>query len=208
VRSVTRYVTSSITAGVMLTIACFAGSNTSFQAQDASTYPHQASDQVVVGAKSFDTTDLTDSAFGKKNALLAHGVLPVLVVIANKRSKAIDVSHIEINLVASDGRHAKSVDPDDLQFLVSTSRPGGGQVPLPVPLPKKKNPLRSPEISSRAFSAKIVPPGDSASGFFYFEAHPEPGDSLYLNGIKESGTGHELIYFEFPLGENKPESKN
>ncbi|MBV8832407.1 MAG: hypothetical protein JO108_24665 [Acidobacteriaceae bacterium] len=72
-------------------------------------------------------------------------------------------------------------------------------IPTPVPLPKKKNPLSSPEIVTRAFAAKMLPPGDSASGFFYFEAKPEKGDKLYLNGMREARTGQEMLYFEFPL---------
>ena len=53
---------------------------------------------------------------------------------------------------------------------------------------------------ARAFVAKMLPPGDSASGFFYdFEARPESGDSIYLNGLHEGRSGKEIMYFEFPM---------
>jgi hypothetical protein len=45
----------------------------------------------------------------------------------------------------------------------------------------------------------MLPPGDSASGFFYFEARPESGDSIYLNGLHEARSGKEIMYFEFPM---------
>jgi hypothetical protein len=72
--------------------------------------------------------------------------------------------------------------------------------PVPNPLPKKKNPLNAPQIVERAFAAKMLPPGDSASGFFYFDARPETGDKLYLNGLRDTPSGQEILYFEFGLG--------
>jgi hypothetical protein len=51
----------------------------------------------------------------------------------------------------------------------------------------------------RAFAAKMLAPGDSASGFVYFEAHPEAGDKLYVNGLRDARTQQELLYFEFGL---------
>ena len=46
--------------------------------------------------------------------------------------------------------------------------------------------MNSPEIVMRSFAAKMLPPGDSASGFFYFEAKSETGDQLYVNGMREA----------------------
>jgi len=54
---------------------------------------------------------------------------------------------------------------------------------------------------TRAFAAKMLPPGDSASGFFYFEARPEVGDKIYLNGLRDARSGEEILYFEFPLAQ-------
>jgi hypothetical protein len=48
----------------------------------------------------------------------------------------------------------------------------------------------------------VLPPGESASGFFYFEAAPESGDKLYLSGMREAGSARELMYFEFALDQN------
>jgi hypothetical protein len=172
-----------------------------FRAQAASEYAHQASEKVTVGGKSFNTADLTAQAFGKKADLLKYGVLPVLVVIENKRDRAIDVQNILVELVATDGRHGQPISPDDVMHLGEPGRKppklGGG--PLPIPLPRKKNPLNSPEIVERAFTAKVVPANDSVSGFFYFEAQPEAGDSLYVSGVRDAKSNKELMYYEFPL---------
>jgi len=192
---------------VILSIASFgalalltAGVDKQFRAGTAENYPHQTANQVTVGAKSFDKPELTEDAFGKKVDPLKYGVLPVLVVIENKGRNALDLQYLEVNLVASDGRHASAVPPQDL-FNVGhrAKRPGINPIPVPIPTSRKKNPLEAPEIATRAFIAKMLPPGDSVSGFFYFEAKPEKGDKIYLNGIRDARSGQEMLYFEFPL---------
>lgn len=200
VRPIIRSVILSIAFLSVLALYVSAGADKQFRAEAASSYPHQTANQVTIGAKSFDKPELTQEAFGKKTNLLKYGVLPVLVVIENKGKEALDLQYLEVNLVATDGRHASAVPPDQL-FNVghSTKRPGINPVPIPIPTPRKKNPLEAPEIITRAFIAKMLPPGDSVSGFFYFEAKPEPGDKLYLNGIREARSGQEMLYFEFPL---------
>jgi hypothetical protein len=181
-------------------MAVMAGDDKRFQAGPPSEYAHQQSENVTVGAKPFDSEELVNSAFGKKINFPKYGVVPVLVVIENKRDKSLDLREMEASLVAADGRHAQAVAPEDLPFLGTEGKhPSPVGVHSPVPLPKKKNPLNSPEIITRAFSAKMLPPGDSASGFLYFEAKAETGDKLYLNGIRDARSGQELLYFEFPL---------
>ena len=193
-----RVVISSIASAVVMAVCVAASNPHAFHAGPASDYAHQTSDQVTIGAKAYDTDELVAEAFGKKTDLLKYGVLPVLVVIENKRQKTVDLRDLEVNLVAADGRHVSAVNPEDIPFLGRTGkRPS--QVPLPVPLPAKKNPLNSPEIVGRAFSAKMLPPGDSANGFFYFEARPETGDRLYLNGLRDTPSGQDILYFEFSL---------
>ena len=194
----TRLVILSIASMAFLSTVA-AGADKMFQPGHATDYAHQMSDQVTLGAKSFDTEELTAEAFGKKADLLKYGIVPILVVIENQRSKSLDLQDIKVSLVSSDGRHVDAMNPDDLQFQGNKKRhPTVGPLPR-VPLPKKGNPLASPEVTDRAFSAKMLPPKDSTSGFFFFEARPEPGDKLYVSGIKDARSGEEIMYFEFPL---------
>jgi hypothetical protein len=194
----TRFVISSIALAVGAAVVGTSAEDKPFRAGAASDYAHQTSEQVTIGAKSYDTQELTAEAFGKKTDLLKYGVLPVLVVIENKRQKALDLRNLEVNLVAADGRHAGPVSPEDIPFLGKRSKTPTMN-PVPNPLPKKKNPLNAPQIVERAFAAKMLPPGDSTSGFFYFEARPEAGDKLYLNGLRDTPSGKEILYFEFGL---------
>ena len=196
---IVRFVIPSITFGVLL-LGVALGADEPFKPGPAASYAHQTSGPVTIGAKPYNKEELTESAFGKKLDLLKYGVLPVLVVIENKGKEPVDLQNLEVSLVASDGRHATAVSPDDLVHLgTPAKRPGIKQTP--IPMPKKKNPMNSPEIVMRSFSARMLPPGDSAGGFFYFEAKSERGDKLYVNGMREARSGKDIMYFEFPLEE-------
>lgn len=197
----TRFLIPSITLGAALLLMAGGADEKPFRAGAAADYAHQTSEQVTVGAKPFDNQELTTSAFGKKMDLLKYGVLPVLVVVENKRGQAIDMRNLEVSLVAADGRHVGAVSPEEIPYLGTAGKrhTSVNTIPLPVKLPKKKGPLSGPELIERAFSAKVLPPGDSASGFFYFEARPESGDSLYLGGLRDSRSQKEILYLEFPL---------
>lgn len=195
----TRFVILSIALAVAATIVGASAEDKAFRAGTANEYAHQTSEQVTIGAKAYDSEELTAEAFGKKIDLLKYGVLPVLVVIENKRQKTVDLRDLEVNLVAADGRHVGPVSPEDIPFLGKRTKTPTMN-PVPNPLPKKKNPLNAPQIVERAFAAKMLPPGDSTSGFFYFAARPEPGDKLYLNGLRDTPSGQEILYFEFGLG--------
>ena len=195
----TRFVILSITLAITISGApARAGAKNSFRAGAAVDYAHQSSGKVTIGAKPYSSEELTAEAFGKKTDLLKYGVLPVLVVVENKRQKTLDLRNLEINLVGADGRHVGPIAPEDIQYL-RTSSARTSVTPMPVRLPKRRNPLTSPELVTRAFAAKMLPPGDSASGFFYFEAKPEPGDRIYVNGLRDTPNGEEIMYFEFPV---------
>ena len=63
----------------------------------------------------------------------------------------------------------------------------------------KKNPLDEWAIEGRALTAPMLPPGQSASGFFYFQTGMQHTATIYLSGLYEAGTGREIFYFELPL---------
>jgi hypothetical protein len=47
----------------------------------------------------------------------------------------------------------------------------------------------------------MLPPGESASGFVYFQTSHRPGSVLYITGIRDAASRRELFYFEIPLGQ-------
>jgi hypothetical protein len=47
----------------------------------------------------------------------------------------------------------------------------------------------------------MIPAGESAGGFFYFQTGHRPGSRVYVTGLEEASSRRELLYFEFPLKE-------
>lgn len=170
-----------------------------FDLAPAANYPsHQTSEKVTIGASVYDSAEKAKTAFGKLNPY-QYGITPVLVVIQNDTGKTIQVDHLRVDYIAPDGSHVDATPAADVRYLRGVNPQ---QVPNPMPHFKHKNPLDAWEIEGRAFSAKIIPAGESAGGFFYFQTGYQPHSRLYVSGIQESGSGRELLYFEFPLSDD------
>jgi hypothetical protein len=161
----------------------------------------QTNDKVTIAVTAYDTEELAHTAFGKLNPN-EYGVLPVLVIIQNDTDQALKFDHLEVDYTGTDGRHVEATPASDIQVLGGAPRPkmpGGAGTPLPLPRRKYKNPLNTVEIESRAFSVKILPPHESANGFFYFQTEHRPGAKFFLTGIKEAATGKDITFFEIPI---------
>jgi hypothetical protein len=181
--------------------ACMAADKeTPFKAAPAASYPsHQTNAQITIGADPFVLLDKVKLAFGKLDPN-QFGVLPVLIVIQNDSDKSIRLDRIKLEYVGGDRQHVDAIPARDVRYLKGVDRPNVMTGPTGKPkILKQKNPLNEWEIEGRAFSAEILPPGQSASGFFYFQAALQHGASVYINGLYEAGTGKELFYFELPL---------
>jgi hypothetical protein len=89
----------------------------------------------------------------------------------------------------------------DLLAQVGPTKPNLGPRPLPIPRKTKKNPFNGPEIEARAWAAKVIAPGETAHGFFYFQTRHTTSSRLYLTGIFEPSTNKELYYYEIPFGQ-------
>jgi len=156
----------------------------------------QTNDNVTVAVSAYDTEELAHTAFGKLDPN-QYGVLPVLVIIQNDTDQALKLDHLEVEYTSFDHQHVESTPPSEVQTL------GGGRRPsLPNGTPihiKHKSPLNTAEIESRGFAAPMLPPHESANGFFYFQTEHRPGARFYLTGIKVASTGKEVFYFDIPL---------
>jgi hypothetical protein len=168
----------------------------------ASSYPsHQKQEGITIAAIPYITAEQAASAFGKLNPY-ERGILPVLVIIENGSGKALRLD-LKTQFVDPDNHHLDAIPPEDLIYYQGVKKPPtlGPTTSLPIPLPrsKKKGPLNTPEIVNRALSVKLMPPGESAYGFFYFEAQYRPGSMLYLSGLRDAASGKEYFYFDLPL---------
>jgi hypothetical protein len=171
-----------------------------FEAAPAASYPHkQTSDKITIAASVFETAEQAQPAFGKVNPY-NYGVLPVLVVIQNDSPNAIRVDGMKLEYVTPDRSRIENTPAQEVRFLHGAKQPKMTPGPVGgIHVGRDKNPLAEWEIEGRAFSAKMIPPGQSASGFFYFQTGHRSGSTLYLSGIRDAASGRELLYFEIPL---------
>jgi hypothetical protein len=180
----------------------WADAKTAFQARPAAEYAHkQTSENVTIAAEQFITDEQTKDAFGKLNPW-RYGILPVLVVIQNDSPNAIRVDRMKAIYTLPDRTRVEATPAGEIRFLRGVKQPTN--VPGPVGGihvgKSPKNPLAAWEIEGRAFSAKMIPPGQSASGFVYFQAPVNSeAASLDISGLMNAVTNNELFYFEIPL---------
>jgi hypothetical protein len=184
-----------------ITAAFAADKQPPFRPAPAANYPsHQTNNQITIGVDAYTSAEKLKTAFGKLDPN-DHGVLPVLVVIQNDGDKALRLDRLRAGYTASGGNRVDATPPQEVRYLRGPDRPK--MIPGPTGQIKigkgKKNPLDAWEIEGRAFSAKMLAPGQTASGFFYFQTKLQPGATIYLNGLAEAATGKELLYFEVPL---------
>ena len=158
----------------------------------------QSQDKVTVAVKAYERDEELKSAF-RKTPLAQYGVLPVLVVIDNDSGKAVRLK-LRVEFVTGENRKIQPTPAADVPYLKNAKAPNAtGQSPIPIPLPKKKNKLASWEVDGRAFAAKLVPAGESVSGFFYFQTGIWKGARIYVDGLSDAATGKDFFYFDIPL---------
>lgn len=176
-----------------------------FEVKPAASYPHhQTSEHVTIAAEPMETDEQTHEAFGKVNPY-RYGLLPVLIVIQNDGKDAIKVDRLKLVYTLPDRTRVEATPAQDVRFLHGATAPRGLPGPTGGIHIKKppKNPLAEWEIEGRAFAARMVPAGQSASGFVYFQVpHSSEAASVYVSGLEDPVTGKELYYFEIPMSGN------
>ena len=170
-----------------------------FKAAPAASYVHrQTNDKITIGVDAYSSADKIKTAFGKLNPY-QYGILPVLVVIQNDGEKTIRLDRLKAHYVGPNGDRVEATPAKEVKYL------NGGKRPTTLPTPigsvglKKKNPLDAWEIEGRALAAQMLPAGNAASGFLYFQTGLHSTATVYLSGLVEAGTDRELLYFEIPM---------
>src|ERR1017187_9052030 len=124
-----------------------------------------------------------------------------LVVIQNDTGKAISVDHLRAEYVGPNHDRVYATSAKDVRYLRAPQRPNfiDGPAGRGAKVLAKKNPLDAWEIEGRAFTAQMLPAGNTASGFLYFQTGMERGATIYITGLADAATGKELLFFELPL---------
>jgi hypothetical protein len=177
-----------------------------FKPGPASSYPnHQTLDKITIAAIPYLTEEQAKTVFGKANPY-KYGVLPVLVIMQNDTGKALRLD-LDAEFIDPGGRHVEATPADDVIYIGSNVKkprmPGTSPYPNPFPHKPKGGPLNTSEIQTRAFAPRMLPAGESAFGFFYFQTQNIPGSKIYLTGIKDAQSGKDYFYFEVPFEAEK-----
>ena len=179
-----------------------------FKAGHAASYPsHQTNDKVSMGVDPYVMGEKVKVAFGKVDPY-QYGVLPVLVVIENDSDVSVKLDGLKAEYVGPNGDRVEATAARDVRYAIGPRRPGviGGPAGVAPKILGKKNPLDEWEIEGRALSAGMLPPGQAASGFLYFETGLQRGATIYIRGLTEASSGKELLFFELPLSSDSPEA--
>jgi hypothetical protein len=157
---------------------------------------HQTNGQVTIGADPYVSGEKLKAAFGKLNPY-QYGILPVLIAIQNASGQSIKMDGMKAEYVGPHGDRIEATPAKDVRYTQGGGRPSPpiGVIPPHV----KKSPLDVWEIEGRAFAAEMIPPGNSAFGFLYFQTGIQKGATIYLSGMTEAANGKELLFFEIPL---------
>jgi hypothetical protein len=173
-----------------------------FKAAPAASYPHhQTNEGITIGVDPYVSGDKVKTAFGKLDPY-EYGVLPVLVVIQNDGKDTIRLDRIKVEYIGEGKHRVEATSARDVRFLRAPQRPTGVPGPPgrpPIVVRGKKNPLEAWEIEGRSFAAAMLPAGQAASGFFYFQTALQTGSTVYISGLTQASSGKELFYFEIPL---------
>jgi hypothetical protein len=121
-------------------------------------------------------------------------------VIHNGGKQTLQLKGMRIEYVTPGRTRIEPTPAADAPFITGPDRPKPVYGPTGrAKIKGKKNPFKDGQLEQREFAAKMIPPGETVSGFFYFQSEVRPGAQFYLTGITEAGTGKEVFYFDIPL---------
>ena len=162
-------------------------------------------EQVAIAAEPYDTRQ-KESIF--RVDYLAHGVMPVRLIVTNNSDRPISLRDARILFQTRSGERIQAAEPEDIERLMTRKEREGGRIPLPGPIPtiklkpKASNKDIEEDFNQFEYGALVVEPHTTRAGFLFYDvsqlADPLRGSKLHLHKI-ENADGHELFYFEIPF---------
>lgn len=162
-------------------------------------------EKVAIAAEPYDTRQ-KESIF--RVDYLAHGVMPVRLIVTNNGNRPISLRDARILFQTAGGDRIQAAEVEDVLRLMTRRDREGGKVPLPGPLPpiklKPKGSVKEIQQDFDAFEygALVVEPHTTRAGFLFYDVsqldHPLQGAKLHLHKLRDAD-GNELFYFEIPF---------
>jgi hypothetical protein len=162
-------------------------------------------EKLAIAAEPYDTR-LKAAIF--RVDYLAHGVMPVRLVVTNNGDKPISLRDARILFQTAEGDRIQASEPEDIERLMTRKEREGGKIPLPGPLPPLKTKAKASnkdieaDFNTFEYGALVVEPHTTRAGFLFYDVsqldHPLRGARLHLHALRDA-EGKELFYFEIPF---------
>jgi hypothetical protein len=189
-------------------LALFASDHVPPAVQPATTFAavevHE-DEKVAIAAEPYDTKE-KESIF--RVDYLAHGVMPVRLIVTNNGDKPISLRDARILFETPAGDRIQAAEPEDIERLMTRKEREGGKIPMPGPIPaiklkpKASNKDIEADFNTFEYGALAVEPHTTRAGFLFYDVsqldHPLKGAKLYLYKLRKAD-GSELFYFEIPF---------
>ncbi len=162
-------------------------------------------EKVAVAAEPYDTKEKEDLF---RVDYLAHGVMPVRLIITNNSDRPISLRDARILFQTPAGDRIQAAEPEDVERLMTRKEREGGKIPLPGPLPsihmkpKASNKEIEADFDEFEYAALVVEPHSTRAGFLFYDVSqlddPLKGSKLHLHKLRDAD-GNELFFFEIPF---------
>ena len=195
-------------AAAGLSVAVGASNHTAPPVQPATTYPAveiHDKEHVAIAVEPYDTKE-KESIF--RVDYLAHGVMPVRLIVTNLGDKPITLRDARILFYTAAGDKIQAAEPEDVERLMTRSEREGKKIPMPGPIPsikmkpKASNKEIEEDFNQFEYQALVVEPHTTRAGFLFYDVsqldHPLQGAKMHLHELRASD-GSELFYFEIPF---------
>ena len=135
---------------------------------------------------------------------LAHGFMPVRLIITNTGSQAISLKDARILFVTAAGDRLQAAEPRDIERRMVHIH--ASSMPSPISglhLPHKDVAREiERDFDTLEFQALVVKPHSTEAGFLFYDVdgihHPLQGSAINLHALRFAD-GKELFYFEIPF---------
>ena len=162
-------------------------------------------EKVAIAAEPYDTKE-KESLF--RVDYLAHGVMPVRLIVTNNGDRPISLRDARILFQTAGGDRIQAAEPEDVERLMTRKEREGGKIPMPGPIPaiklkpKASNKEIEEDFNTFEYGALVVEPHTTRAGFLFYDVsqldHPLKGAKLHLHMLRNADGG-ELFYFEIPF---------
>jgi hypothetical protein len=193
---------------IALSLTAGASDHNAPPVQPATTYPAvevHDDEHVAIAVEPYDTRE-KESIF--RIDYLAHGIMPVRLIVTNEGDRPINLRDARILYYTSGGDRIQAAEPEDVERVMSRTEREGKRIPMPGPFPSIKT---KPKASNKdieqdfdqfEYQALVVEPHTTRAGFLFYDVsqldHPLQGAKLHVRELRNAD-GKELFYFEIPF---------